>query len=133
MTNDQAPLARLQPFAIVYDGDCPFCRTYVRLLRLKESAGEIKLVDGRREPALVETLSQAGHDINCGIVVFDRGDLYSADEAMGALARRSEPSGLFNRLNVALFARPRLSRILYPAFRAGRRATLALLGKPLIG
>ena len=36
---------------IVYDGDCPFCRNYVGLLKLRERL-DVHLVDARREPAL---------------------------------------------------------------------------------
>jgi predicted DCC family thiol-disulfide oxidoreductase YuxK len=33
---------------IVYDGDCPLCQAYVRRLRLKETAGSVRLMDARR-------------------------------------------------------------------------------------
>ncbi len=29
---------------IYYDGQCPFCNRYVQLLRLKESAGDVRLI-----------------------------------------------------------------------------------------
>ena len=35
---------------IIYDGDCPFCRSYVALLRLRERY-DVQLVDARKERA----------------------------------------------------------------------------------
>ena len=30
---------------IVYDGDCPFCRSYVSLMKLREAVGKVTLVE----------------------------------------------------------------------------------------
>jgi predicted DCC family thiol-disulfide oxidoreductase YuxK len=32
---------------LVYDGECPFCRNYVRLMSLRKAVGDIELVDAR--------------------------------------------------------------------------------------
>lgn len=36
------------PVEVVYDGECPFCASYVALLRLRERVGEVRLIDARR-------------------------------------------------------------------------------------
>ena len=32
---------------LVYDDDCPVCSNYVQMLRIRESIGELKLVNAR--------------------------------------------------------------------------------------
>ncbi|MFT5932039.1 MAG: putative DCC family thiol-disulfide oxidoreductase YuxK, partial [Hyphomonas sp.] len=34
---------------IVYDGDCPFCSEYVKLLRLRDAIGPVSLVNARED------------------------------------------------------------------------------------
>lgn len=48
---------------------------------------------------------------------------------MNLLALLSTPSSTFNRVNGLIFRSPTASRILYPVLRAGRNATLRLLGR----
>ena len=36
-----------QRASIVYDGDCPFCSRYVKLVRLREALGSVDLVNAR--------------------------------------------------------------------------------------
>ena len=35
---------------IIYDGECPFCSRYVKLMRLEETIGDIRLIDARKNP-----------------------------------------------------------------------------------
>jgi len=32
---------------IVYDGECPFCRNYIRLMELRKTVGNVDLVNAR--------------------------------------------------------------------------------------
>src|SRR5690606_25765599 len=38
---------------IVYDGDCPFCTSYIRLLRIRDAAGPVRLVNAREDHDVV--------------------------------------------------------------------------------
>jgi predicted DCC family thiol-disulfide oxidoreductase YuxK len=119
---------------VVYDGECPFCAAYVRMTRLKDSAGPVTLVDARAggHPVLGE-IAAAGLDLDRGMVVQMDGRLYHGDAAMTALALMTTPSGGFNRAMRALFRRPGLARVIYPPMVAGRNLTLRLLGRSPIG
>jgi predicted DCC family thiol-disulfide oxidoreductase YuxK len=114
---------------LVYDGDCPFCSRYVRLVRLRESLGGLKLVNARDGGPLVDEVRASGHDLDQGMVLLMDGQTYHGDACMHRLALMSSPSGTFNRLNRLVFSSPTASRLLYPVLRAGRNATLRLLGR----
>ena len=51
---------------IVYDGQCPFCSRYVALLRLRDSLGEVRLINARDGGPVVEELQRAGVDLDEG-------------------------------------------------------------------
>jgi len=54
-------VAQAAPAAwIVYDGDCPFCSRYVRLVRLRDAIGPVALVNARDGGELVDEIRAAG-------------------------------------------------------------------------
>ncbi len=59
-------------------------------------------------------------------------NIYSGGECINRLALMSTQSGLFNRLNAALFSSPKFSRIAYPFLRCGRNLALKALGRKQI-
>jgi predicted DCC family thiol-disulfide oxidoreductase YuxK len=118
---------------IVYDGECPFCSAYVRMMRLRETVGPVRLIDARSDDPLVTRLAGAGLDFDRSMAVAYGGRTYTGGEAMTLLALLTTRSGLFNRAMRVLFASPAVSRRLYPVFVACRIAALRLLGRDLIG
>jgi predicted DCC family thiol-disulfide oxidoreductase YuxK len=117
---------------IVYDGQCPFCSRYVRLVRLRETIGQVQLIDARQGGPQVEEARRAGLDLDDGMVLKLDGRLYHGADCIHMLALLSTPSSRFNRLNAALFRSPTASRILYPVLRTGRNAVLRMLGRSKI-
>jgi len=118
---------------LLYDGDCPFCSRYVTLVRLRETVGPIKLADARENPTLVAEVTRLGYDVDEGMILKLDGRYYHGADCINALAMLTTPSGAFNRLNRAIFRSRTASRLLYPALRAGRNATLRLLGRRKLG
>lgn len=117
---------------IYYDGECPFCTRYVKLLRLKQSIGDVNLIDLRDDPALRKDLTDAGFDLDQGMVVEFEGQRLGGADATNALAMMSTPSNLFNQLNKTLFSAPAISTAIYPVLRSGRWLTLFLMGRKSI-
>lgn len=117
---------------LVYDGECPVCKVYVRYMRIKESVGKLTLVDARAGGQWVRKIEKAGFDLNEGFVLIYGSRIYYGPDCIHMLALLSSGSGLFNRLNATIFKRPRLSKILYPILRFGRNLLLRLLGRSKI-
>lgn len=114
---------------LYYDGDCPFCSTYVRYFRLREAVGSLTLVDMREGGPGLDDIIARGFDLDEGMVLRLGDGYYHGDDCIHMLALLSSTSTLFNRANAALFRSPRRARLLYPLLRAGRNLTLTLLGR----
>lgn len=113
---------------LVYDGQCPFCARYVKLLRIREQLS-LQLIDAREGGEVVQAIVERGYDLNEGLALRIGGEIYHGDECMQVLAMLSTPISAFNRLNRWVFLQPSLARIVYPILRAGRNLTLRLLGR----
>lgn len=117
---------------LVYDRQCPACDAYCRLVRVRPSAGTLRLIDARASTAIMDEITAAGLDIDEGMVVKMEGRLYYGSTAINILAQRSDRSGIFNRLNSAVFGSGRVARTLYPLLRACRNLLLKCLGRTRI-
>ncbi|MFY3433568.1 DCC1-like thiol-disulfide oxidoreductase family protein [Achromobacter mucicolens] len=114
---------------LLYDGDCPFCANYVRMMRLRKAAGPIAILNMRDHPELAAHHRAQGYDLNQGMLLHLDGRDYWGADAIHRLALLSTGSDVFNRLNATIFSNACLSKALYPFMRTGRSLTLALLGK----
>ncbi|PIR38904.1 MAG: hypothetical protein COV35_05335 [Alphaproteobacteria bacterium CG11_big_fil_rev_8_21_14_0_20_39_49] len=120
---------------IVYDGECPFCSRYVRLLRLKETGGVVKIIDARtlsNDSDIIKKIHEKGYTLDDGMALIIDEDVYHGDECIHKLALMSTGSSLFNRFNRFVFKSRRISKVLYPVLRSGRNFALLLLGKKKI-
>ena len=118
---------------IIYDGECPFCSAYVRMVRLREAAGPVRLLNARQHPELTAQLADEGIDLNETMAVRYGGMLYTGAQAVEMISLLSSQSGFANRLSARLLRNKKRAALLYPAMRAGRNLTLRLLGKPNLG
>jgi predicted DCC family thiol-disulfide oxidoreductase YuxK len=113
---------------LVYDGECPVCKTYCTYIRVREAAGRLHLVDAREPSALMDEITQAGLDIDQGMVVKIADAMYYGPDAIRVLALLSTPSGVFNRLNYLFFSSTLGAAVFYPLGKAFRTILLKLLG-----
>lgn len=123
-------MAQVDPgITIIYDGECPFCKEYCRLLTLKERVGPVNLIDARKPGIEVQEAQNAGYDLNEGMIVTLNDQTYHGADAVHILALYSEPNDLWNRLNIRLFRSKRLGAVIYPILRFCRNLTLKVLGR----
>lgn len=121
-----------QPILLVYDKQCPACHYYSQLVRIRESVGELQLIDARQDTEILREITQHSLDIDQGIVLKMGGQFYYGPDAIHALALISSRSGIFNRLSYWMFRSKTLSRYLYPVLRSMRNLLLKVLGKTKI-
>lgn len=118
---------------LVYDGDCPACRNYVRFVRFRDAVGELHLINAREAQDWVVHLQDRKLALDDGMVLIFHGRYYHGADAVHHMALLSSPQGIFNRLNARLFRSERLSRWLYPILKTLRNVLLWVLGKKKIG
>jgi predicted DCC family thiol-disulfide oxidoreductase YuxK len=118
---------------LIYDGECPFCSSYARYVRLNRAVGGLELFDARKGGVEVDKAKARGFDLDEGMVLVIGDHYYHGAECLNRLALMSSRSDTFNRLNFLLFRSKYLSRLGYPMLRAGRNLALRLLGRSPMG
>ena len=109
---------------IIYDGDCPICRSYVTYAGLKKRVGEVELIDAREHPDLVAAYLLDGYDLDEGMIAELDDRLYYGGEAVWAI------NSLISRNPVLrLLGSRRLLKLTYPAMRFVRNLSLRLRGR----
>jgi predicted DCC family thiol-disulfide oxidoreductase YuxK len=121
--------ARRREILLVYDDECPFCDAYCRMVRIRESVGELKLLNARNDSSVMREITRAGLDIDRGMVLKVDDVLYYGSDAIHALSMMSSGLGVFNRLNHWIFRSRSRSLVLYPLLRGCRNIALKLLRK----
>ena len=123
---------RRKPIYLIYDMECPACQFYCQLARIRESVGELVLVDARKDFAKLQEVTRAGLDIDEGMVLMVDDTLYYGADAIHALALLSSRHDFFNRLTYWVFRSKRFSSWLYPVLRFFRNLLLKMLGRTRI-
>ena len=113
---------------IIYDGDCPFCRSYIKLTRLRELSNTF-LLNAREEPDLCQELLDKDVSLDEGMVVIMNNEVYHGGDAINRIALLTNKNTIFNKFVYLVFSRPVISRFAYPVLRGVRNITLRLLGK----
>lgn len=121
----------METIRILYDGDCPFCTRYVKLLRLRENL-RVELVNARENSADRDAATAKGYDLDHGMLVSYGGHDYYADAAITIVSVLATRSGFINRLSAAAFRSPGRAKIIYPLLAFFRRMTVLGLGRGLI-
>lgn len=117
---------------LVYDNECPVCSSYSQTVRIRESVGEIILVNARDDSAIVREITGKGFDLDQGMVLKIDDCLYFGADAIHVLALLGSTSGIFNKINYWVFRSAIRSRILYPSLRFGRNMLLKIVGRTRI-
>lgn len=78
---------------LIYDKQCPFCDRYARLVRIRASVGELRLVNAREPGAAMDEISAVGLDIDQGMVLKIGERLYYGAEAMQVAGAAEHPLG----------------------------------------
>ncbi len=117
---------------LIYDKECPACDNYCRMVRIRQSLGQLRIINARDNTDAMQEITLRGLDIDQGMVLKMGEQLYYGSDAIHTLALISSRSGLFNRLNHWIFKSEKRSKMLYPILRFCRNFLLKCLGKTKI-
>lgn len=117
---------------VIYDGQCPFCQSFVKLMALRDAVGRVDLVDARGEDPRIARLRNLGYDLDGGMAVLFGDAVYYGADAVALIAALTGARGPAGRLLARLLRDPRRAGRLYPWMKAGRRLVLRALGRPSI-
>lgn len=117
---------------LVYDKECPACNYYCNMVRIRQSVGNLTLIDARESGSHMDRITVAGLDIDQGMVLIVGDRMYYGSDAIHALAIMGTRSGFVNRLSYWCFKSKSVSRVLYPILRAARNLLLKVLGRTKI-
>lgn len=106
---------------IYYDKDCPFCKNYAQLIKLRKS-NDITIVNARDNILDIKEFAKKGFDINNGVIVVADTLIFQGSEAIIFLQKVTDGK-LFLYDNI-LF-----KKVLYPIIKFIRRVLLIILGK----
>jgi len=117
-------MAEAAPMRVYYDGECPFCTSYVKLAQLRRAVGGVELIDARTCPETVQRFAELGYDIDDGMVVELDGRIYHGWEAVWAMNALAATAPVLRR-----FTSRRFLNAIYPFLRGCRNLALRVLGK----
>ena len=120
-----------KPF-ILYDGECPFCDNYIKLMNLKSIIPEIQILDAHNHHDMVIHFRNNGLEINDGMILSLDGAVYYGSECVHALAMLTNNNTTFYKLNKVMFQNKQLARILYPILVYLRKLYFFFFRKTLI-
>jgi len=116
---------------IYYDGECPFCRSFVTLSRLK-SMYVVNLHNLRDSPDEVIIFTEQGYNVDDGMIVKFNDETYFGHQAVQIIAALSNKNKVVGRIYYTLFSNKRFVKFLYPLMRLGRNVTLYVLRREKI-
>ena len=115
-------------YTFIYDGECPFCNHFAELLEIKSKIKNIKILDGRKNLALINSLLEKGYDLDKGAILLKDEEIFHGAEAINVICKRiNNPSSSLLLLLSRVFKSTKRTRVLFPLLVRARR--LALISK----
>ena len=115
-------------YTFIYDGECPFCNHFAELLEIKSKISNIKILDGRKNITLIESLLEKGYDLDKGAILLKDEDIFHGAEAINTICKQiSYPSSSLLLLLSSIFKSNKRTRVIFPLLIRARR--LALISK----
>ncbi len=117
---------------LVYDGECPFCARYARLVDVRDAVGELVFVNARDGGPVVDEVRALPWDLNQGMALKLNGRYRLGDEALHTLALLSQKKGAFGVLHRLVLGSRAVAWLAYPLLKLGRRLALRAKRAPAL-
>ena len=117
-----------QSFTFIFDGECPFCNHFAELLELKSKVKNISIMDGRKNPVIINDLLKKGYDLDKGAILLKGEEIYHGSNAINTICKEiKNPSGKILKLLSLMFKSSKRTQLIFPFLLSARR--LALISK----
>ena len=118
-------------YTFIYDGECPFCNHFAELLEIKSKLTNFKIIDGRKNLTLIESLLEKGYDLDKGAILLKDEDILHGADAINTICKQIDnPSSSLLLLLSRLFKSNKRTKVLFPLLIRARRFALISKGIP---
>ena len=115
-------------YTFIYDGECPFCNQFAELLEIKSKINNIKILDGRKNSTLINSLLDKGYDLDKGAILLKDKEIFHGAEAINTICKQiNNPSSSLLLVLSRVFKSTKRTKALFPLLVRARR--LALISK----
>ena len=116
-------------YTFIYDGECPFCNHFAELLEIKSKVTNIKILDGRKNLTLINSLLDKGYDLDKGAILLKDQEIFHGAEAINTICKQiKNPSSSLLLLLSKLFKSTKRTNVLFPLLVRARRVALISKG-----
>tara|TARA_B100000401_G_scaffold33034_1_gene19772 strand:+ start:168 stop:548 length:381 start_codon:yes stop_codon:yes gene_type:complete len=116
-------------YTFIYDGECPFCNHFAELLEMKSKITNIKILDGRKDLALIKSLLDKGYDLDKGAILLRNEDIFHGSDAINTICEQiNNPSSSLLFLLSRVFKSNKRTKVLFPLLVRARRIALISRG-----
>ncbi len=118
-------------YTFIYDGECPFCNHFAELLEIKSKISNIKIVDGRKNLTLINSLLEKGYNLDKGAILLIDDDIFHGAEAINTICKKiKNPSNSLLFILSNIFKSKKRTKVLFPFLVRARRFALISKGVP---
>ena len=115
----------------IYDGECPFCNHFAELLELKSKINNISILDGRKNPELINDLLNKGYDLDKGAILLRDNEIFHGANAINTICKLiNQPSSKLLEILSAIFNSSKRTKFIFPFLVTARRLALISKGIP---
>ena len=116
-------------YTFIYDGECPFCNHFALLLEIKSKINNIKILDGRKNLTLVNSLLDKGYDLDKGAILLKNEEILHGADAINTICKQiNNPSSSLLLLLSRVFKSTKRTKLLFPLLVRARRFALISKG-----
>ncbi|WP_288262983.1 DCC1-like thiol-disulfide oxidoreductase family protein [uncultured Prochlorococcus sp.] len=116
-------------YTFIYDGECPFCNHFAELLEIKSEITNIKILDGRKNLTLINSLLEKGYDLDKGAILLKDEKIFHGSEAINTICKQiKNPSSSLLFVLSRVFKSNKRTKILFPLLVRARRFALISKG-----
>tara|TARA_B100001109_G_C18600855_1_gene352365 strand:+ start:168 stop:548 length:381 start_codon:yes stop_codon:yes gene_type:complete len=116
-------------YTFIYDGECPFCNHFAELLEIKSKVNKLKILDGRKNITLINSLLERGYDLDKGAILLKDEEILHGADAINTICKQiNKPSSSLLSLLSKVFKSNKRTKVLFPLLVIARRFSLIAKG-----